>query len=74
MSDISKNSALATSINGYFSEKGIEDASKKLFLGKLSSIPKNERPNWSSFVGKLGRQLNPSAVEEPAVSEGRAGE
>ena len=74
MSDISKNSALATSINGYFSEKGIEDASKNLFLGKLSSIPKNERPDWSSFVGKLGRQLNPSAVEEPSVSEGRAGE
>ncbi|MHC5083998.1 MAG: hypothetical protein ACYSOV_00145, partial [Planctomycetota bacterium] len=74
VSDISKDSALAASINGYFSEKGIEDTSKKLFLGKLSSIPKNERPNWSSFLGELGRQLNPSAVEEPAVSEGGTGE
>ncbi len=74
LSDIEKDSPLAAMIKGYFSEKEIEHASKMLFFEKMSSIPKEERPNWSVFMGDLDRQLNPPASQEPEVPEGGTGE
>ncbi|MCD6175325.1 MAG: HEAT repeat domain-containing protein [Planctomycetes bacterium] len=74
LSDIKKDSPLAAMIKGYFSEKEIEHASKMLFFEKMSSISKEERPNWSVFMGDLDRQLNPPASQEPEVPEGGTGE
>ena len=74
VSDIGQDSPLAVAINGYFSEKDIEDASKRGFFGEISSIPKDDRPNWSAFVGNLDKQLNVHAAQELSVSEGGGGE
>ena len=74
VSDIGQDSLLTAAINGYFSEKTIEDASKALFFEKISSIPKEGKPNWSVFIGDLDSQLNLSGSQESAVSEGGASE
>jgi HEAT repeat protein len=72
-SDIKQGSPLVAAINGYFSEKEIEGASE-IFLEKISSIPKDGRPNWSAFVDNLERQLSPPVSQEPTVSDGDADE
>ena len=73
-SDIEQDSPLATAINGYFSEKEIEDASKALFFEVISSVPKDGRPNWAVFMDGLDRQLNPPVFDEPATPEKGVGE
>ena len=73
-SDIKKDSPLTVAINGYLLDEEIENDSKALFFEKVSSIPKDDRPDWSAFMEKLNSQLNPPSSQEPAVSVGGAGE